>query len=244
MHIESLKPLHGWRAFAGEVGIVVLGVLLALAAGQLAEEWNWRQKAADARSGIEKELAMDAGVFDERALFSTCVQTNAKQLAMVLRNARKTGTLPDIRNIPHATTRPMVSAAWTAANADGTAAHLSPKLRETGGIVYPMINDFMPRLREENELWAEVALAKEAPGPISDAMLTELSAALARATFQSHLNDVIAGQQLALIRSLGIKPDYTFPVDPGATRADLMRLNRLYGCKPLLIDGKPAPPIG
>ena len=32
MHIHLPKPLHGWRAFLGEVGIIVLGVLIALAA--------------------------------------------------------------------------------------------------------------------------------------------------------------------------------------------------------------------
>jgi len=36
MHIPLPKPLHGWRAFVGEVGIIVLGVLIALAFGQLA----------------------------------------------------------------------------------------------------------------------------------------------------------------------------------------------------------------
>lgn len=36
MHLKLPKPLHGWRAFAGEVGIVVLGVILALAFGEAA----------------------------------------------------------------------------------------------------------------------------------------------------------------------------------------------------------------
>ena len=30
MHIHLPKPLHGWRAFVGEVSIIVLGVLIAL----------------------------------------------------------------------------------------------------------------------------------------------------------------------------------------------------------------------
>jgi hypothetical protein len=30
MHFHLPKPLHGWRAFAGEVGIIVVGVLIAL----------------------------------------------------------------------------------------------------------------------------------------------------------------------------------------------------------------------
>ena len=35
MHLQLPKPLHGWREFAGEVGIIVLGVLIALGLEQL-----------------------------------------------------------------------------------------------------------------------------------------------------------------------------------------------------------------
>jgi hypothetical protein len=37
MHFHLPKPLHRWRAFAGEVGIIVLGVLIALGAEQVAQ---------------------------------------------------------------------------------------------------------------------------------------------------------------------------------------------------------------
>ena len=34
MHLHLPKPLHGWRAFVGEVGIIVIGVLIALGASR------------------------------------------------------------------------------------------------------------------------------------------------------------------------------------------------------------------
>ena len=34
MHFHLPKPLHGWREFLGEVGIIVIGVLIALGAEQ------------------------------------------------------------------------------------------------------------------------------------------------------------------------------------------------------------------
>ena len=36
MRFTSLTPIHGWRAFWGEVGIIVIGVLIALGARQVA----------------------------------------------------------------------------------------------------------------------------------------------------------------------------------------------------------------
>ena len=35
-HFQLPKPLHGWRALFGEVGVIVLGVLIALGAQQFA----------------------------------------------------------------------------------------------------------------------------------------------------------------------------------------------------------------
>ena len=35
MHFRLPNPLHGWRELAGEVGIIVVGVLIALGAEQL-----------------------------------------------------------------------------------------------------------------------------------------------------------------------------------------------------------------
>lgn len=35
MHFHMPKPMHGWREFLGEVGIIVFGVLIALSAEQV-----------------------------------------------------------------------------------------------------------------------------------------------------------------------------------------------------------------
>jgi hypothetical protein len=55
------KPLHGWRAFMGEVGVIVLGVLIALAFGQIVDGWQWRNKVSHAEAAMRLELAEDDG---------------------------------------------------------------------------------------------------------------------------------------------------------------------------------------
>jgi len=52
MHFHVPKPLHGWREFAGEVRIIVLGVLIALGAEQRVESLHWRAEVRDAKSVI------------------------------------------------------------------------------------------------------------------------------------------------------------------------------------------------
>ena len=61
MHFHLPKPLHGWRAFAGEVGIIVIGVLIALGAQQHVEAANWRREVADFRDSVRGEMFSTCG---------------------------------------------------------------------------------------------------------------------------------------------------------------------------------------
>jgi hypothetical protein len=60
------KPLHGWRAFIGEVGIIVLGVLIALGFGQIVQEWQWHNDVRTTRQALANELANAANQAAER----------------------------------------------------------------------------------------------------------------------------------------------------------------------------------
>jgi hypothetical protein len=59
MHFHLPKPLHGWREFAGEVGIIVVGVLIALGAEQVVEHFRDRAAIREAEDGMASELRDD-----------------------------------------------------------------------------------------------------------------------------------------------------------------------------------------
>ena len=59
MRFQLLKPLRGWREFAGEVGIIVLGVLIALGAQQLAVNLHDRAEAREGRESIRAEIEVN-----------------------------------------------------------------------------------------------------------------------------------------------------------------------------------------
>lgn len=56
MHLHLPKQLHGWREFLKEVGIIVLGVLIALSAEQFVAWTRDRHLAHQARTDIQIEL--------------------------------------------------------------------------------------------------------------------------------------------------------------------------------------------
>jgi hypothetical protein len=84
MHVHLPKPLHGWRAFVGEVGIIVLGVLIALGFEQLVQQWRWRQEVDTARQALANELASSAQQGGERLAVEQCLADRVGALAKKL----------------------------------------------------------------------------------------------------------------------------------------------------------------
>lgn len=80
MPVRLPKPLHGWRAFAGEVGIIVLGVLIALGFGQIAEQWQWHQEVGTARQALANELAAAANQSAGRIAVEDCLRDRIGEL--------------------------------------------------------------------------------------------------------------------------------------------------------------------
>jgi hypothetical protein len=80
MHLHLPKPLHGWRAFVGEVGIIVLGVLIALGAEQVVESIHNRYLARQALDHIRAELAYDSAFAAERIAIGDCMRASFTDL--------------------------------------------------------------------------------------------------------------------------------------------------------------------
>ena len=49
MEIHKPKRVHNWRELLSEVGVVVIGVLIALGAEQVVEDIHWSKEVASAR---------------------------------------------------------------------------------------------------------------------------------------------------------------------------------------------------
>ena len=72
MHIHLPQPLHGWRTFIGEVGIIVIGVLIALGAEQLVQWFHGREDVAQLRAALKGELADDRARWEYMSSANSC----------------------------------------------------------------------------------------------------------------------------------------------------------------------------
>ncbi len=245
MHVRVPKPLHGWSEFFHEVWIVVIGILIALILNQVVEQLNWDQRVDAAQRSIDRELALDAGVLDERGMQATCLRQTLAQLHNVIVDARRTGRIGYVRGgATQPMIRPIETSAWEAALADGTAAHFGEKRRQQFGILYPILADFRRQFDDEQRLWTHLRWLRGAPGKISDPALADVSDASVELDYRDWVNNTNSAQQLGLIRHMGIRPAYDLILDRPGTREEVIEGDRRFGvvppgCTPVTADGQP-----
>jgi hypothetical protein len=83
MHFHVPKPLHGWREFAGEVGIIVVGVLIALAAEQVVEGFHWRRVVASERDALHEAIQAETEEPAGRLVQEVCIRRRLGELLTV-----------------------------------------------------------------------------------------------------------------------------------------------------------------
>jgi hypothetical protein len=84
------KPLHGWREFVGEVGIIVLGVLIALGAGQVVESLHFRHEQRDTLERLFRESQVNIALLRR----SHDILTKVTQQEETFAAALSSGTCP------------------------------------------------------------------------------------------------------------------------------------------------------
>ena len=80
MPIKLPTPLNGWRVFAGEVGVIVLGVLIALGAQQAVETLRWREEVRRTEDALTIEIAESVLHASERQMVNRCLSDRLNYL--------------------------------------------------------------------------------------------------------------------------------------------------------------------
>jgi hypothetical protein len=134
MRVRVPKPLHGWREFAGEVGIVVLGVLIALGAGQIVESLNQRAEAREARKNVIDEVQQNLDIFRRRAEIQACVDRRLDEIEALIRAAP--APLPRPLWIGRPQIYEFYTQRWNTASAGGRTSLLAPEQQASLSLFY------------------------------------------------------------------------------------------------------------
>ncbi len=194
MEFHKPKPVHSWRELLTEIGIVVIGVCIALAAEQTVEWLHWRAQVAEAREVIATELTENLMGAIRRVRTNDCVERRLDQLGTVLDAAAKSGSLPPLGdiNVPWRQTYP--DGAWESVIASQTATHFPRQQLADIASLYKVIQRIEEFNKEElgpwNSLYAMVGPGRRLD-PASEAKLRD-ALSQARTDSRSVVNLAVA----------------------------------------------------
>jgi hypothetical protein len=203
MRVHLLKPLHGWRAFAGEVGVVVLGVLLALGAQQWVERISWKMDVTEAKQDLAAELELDLFNAQERVQMETCIERRLNQLNDLIDHPppKRWTLLPGRGVVP---IEIWSSSAWDTAVADGAVSHMSRDERTNYASIYSYVRGLHAVVLEEYPVSVEFRMLEHG-GPLSEASQDRLRADVARVHGYNRILAYASREAAALIEARGVR---------------------------------------
>ena len=202
MHFHLPKPLHGWREFFGEVGIIVLGVLLALGFEQIVDAVRWRSEVSELRDAMRVELAVDRARVERNLQQDHCAlarldATEHWASASAPKSRISSPEEPVLWNY-HSST-------WDLAKASPATTHFGLSERLAYASAYDSVTSEQRYLAGEQENWSELtASIASADQPQSRALIVR-EVTIAR----SHLRSRESNAKIFLqkLNALGIQPD-------------------------------------
>jgi hypothetical protein len=153
--VETHRPkdVRGWRDFFKEVGIIFVGVVIALGAGEVVDAWNWQREVGIVKDSLDDELADTVFAARERMKIADCQRRTLDRLDQIADESR--GTLV-VRHAPVRRTRLWGSAAWDAAVASGAVAHMDHDDRNAYANLFSFVRLFRELNLRQEELWASI----------------------------------------------------------------------------------------
>jgi len=205
-------PPQGWAALRWEVGVVFVGIVLALTAQQLADTLYWRGQASQAKRAIEQELLQHEADGYERLAVQHCLRGQLVALSQRLAAHRgEWRAMPMIVQqkgdwqatqmvVPSAYRAPIrlwPNEAWETARSSGALNHLPDRTVAAYAEAYTLaMRNF--RLQQDEDSAASKLVALAVDGPISDGARIELLGAL------SQIDRANSGMENATIQELDI----------------------------------------
>lgn len=205
MHFHLPKPLHGWREFVGEVGIIVLGVLIALGAEQVLEDIHWRQETRAARDALNADASESLNSAVSRQEQQLCIDRRLQEIADVFEDHSRGRPL----NIHGPVGRPVYYGgsqnAWQVEVADQSLSHmpLSEKLRFSDA--FNSYANLKETLLREQDAWLRLQVLDK-PDVLQDGDWPVLHQAFAEASSLNRRLQVITADVLSH-QSLGQQPE-------------------------------------
>jgi hypothetical protein len=209
--LMQLKPPHGWNAVAWELAIVTLGVLIALAAQQWAEDRSLRSKVDASKTALSAELGEHYDYAVEFRTVYPCLQAQVSQLRdRVLKSGAALDPAPvyqgeSFHYVLRLPSKAYPMDAWQAMVSDGTVQRLAPPLRRQLAGHYGQL-PVIGALTSANDAaeWGLFALTH--PLPLDPSVRYSIMKEIEQVRGRLEYLDLVNGQVIDYVEHAGMVP--------------------------------------
>jgi len=208
------RQVRNWHDFLREILVITVGVLIALGASHVAEQWNWDRRIVEAESQLAEESAQLFLYAAEAVAVGPCVQAQLENLrARVQASGDVLDPAPLERDafadfVVRIPSRPMGTTTWRALADDGTVPHLDDDRR----VLYAQIEhvvDAMTRFKDATDNFVGRLRVAALPLPLDPGARLRLLETIEEQRYRSSLHQLMSLQVMALVSGLDNVPPAT-----------------------------------
>lgn len=202
-----VKPPNGWNAVAWELGIVTVGVLMALAAQQWVEDVQDRQSASETRAALRDEIEDNLVVIQLRSTAAPCIDRRLGEVRQLLDEWGRSGTFKRPLWVAQAPRLPLGFARFDAASAAGRVALLPQEEQYRLGGIVESLRQFESMQDAEFMAWSKLRTLEAGAEALSPGERTMMRAALQEASYHNYSAKLTYRQLLPTAAEYGFRPD-------------------------------------
>ena len=236
----KMKPPNGWHAVAWELAIVTLGVLIALAVQQWAEQRSWRSKARAATAAFQYEVGDHYKWAVEWRVVEPCIVAQLDRLQHRLLASGATldpAPIHSDRAFKNYVIRIPIKGFNTSvrqsAISDGVSTHLDPALRQELDAHYDAVRSMID-LTARNNVDYQRLLSLSRPLPLDPMVRFSLLQTLDELRGRTGFMALQSGQMIEHIVRVGMVPP------PAETHDSVTRFGTYQFCR---AQGLPTRPL-
>lgn len=203
----KLKPPHGWRAVLWELGIVTVGVLIALGAQQAVDMVHNHRVAAETREAITQEINTNLANVQLRATAEPCIARRLAEVRTLIEQWGRTGDYQTPLWVAQAPTLTITLPHYDAAHSAGRLALLPRDEQYQIGRVIDDLRDFQQIQDSESEAWPDLRQLQSGADALSATDRTVIRQAVQRAAYQDYRVRLAIRQALPAAATYGFRPD-------------------------------------
>lgn len=224
-----IRPPNGWSAVAWELVIVTLGVLIALAAQQWANNREWHGKVRQSQAALKTELADHYAWSVEWRVVKPCLVAQIDALAQRVQasghqlNPAPIHSEPNLSYVIRLPSKEYITSAWDSAQVDGTSARYDAAVRRELSSHYIQVRK-LSDLTDRNGVDDRQLLALSRPIELEPIVRHSIMQTLDELRGRVDLVDTLSGHLIEHIVKLGWAPP------KAETRREVERYNTIKFC--------------